>query len=98
MSIQSFRTKEAQEIACGRKTKKTLKILPSELHGPAYKKLVFLDSIATLESLRAWPGLKVEALKGDRNGQWSVRINNQYRICFVFKEGHIFEVEIVDYH
>lgn len=103
MAIKSFKTKESDEIAQGKKTKRTLKKLPAELHFTAYKKLVFLDSIKTLDSLRAWPGLKLEPLKGSRKGQWSkgrwsIRINDQYRICFRFEEGQVFDVEVVDYH
>lgn len=98
MAIKSFKTKESDEIAHGKKTKRTLKQLPGELHFTAYKKLVFLDSVKTLESLRAWPGLKLEPLKGTRKGQWSIRINDQYQICFRFEEGQVFDVEVVDYH
>jgi proteic killer suppression protein len=98
VAIKSFKTKESDEIAHGKKTKRTLKQLPAELHFTAYKKFVFLDSVKTLESLRAWPGLKLEPLKGTRKGQWSIRINDQYRICFRFEEGQVFDVEVVDYH
>jgi len=98
MAIKSFKNKETEEIACGQKSKRTLKVIPSELHYSAYKKLIFLDNIRTLDSLRAWPGLNLERLKGDRRGQLSIRINNQYRICFRFFEGQVLDVEIVDYH
>jgi proteic killer suppression protein len=98
MAIKSLKNYVSEEIAHGKKSKRTLKLLPAELHFSAYKKLVFLDSIRTLESLRAWPGLKLERLKGDRKGQMSIRLNDQYRICFRFKDGQVFDVEIVDYH
>jgi proteic killer suppression protein len=98
MAIKSFKDKASEEIAHGKRSKRTLKLLPAELHFSAYKKLVYLDSVKTLESLRAWPGLKLENLKGDRKGQMSIRINDQYRICFRFKEGQVFDVEIIDYH
>ena len=98
MAIKSFKHKTFEEIARGERNKRTTKVLPGSLHYVAYKKLIFLDSIKTLESLRAWPGLKVEFLKGDRKGQVSIRINDQYRICFQFKDGQAFDVEIVDYH
>jgi proteic killer suppression protein len=98
MAIKSFKNKETEEIAYGKKSKRTLKLLPSELHYSAYKKLVFLDSIRTLDSLRAWPGLKLERLKGNRKGQMSIRINDQHRTCFRFVEGQVLHVEIVDYH
>ena len=98
MAMKSFKNKETEEIAYGKKSKRPLKLLPSELHYSACKKLVFLDSIRTLDSLRAWPGLKLERLKGDRKGQMSIRINDQHRICFRFLEGQVLDVEIVDYH
>ena len=98
MAIKSFKSKVSEEIAHGKKSKRTLKLLPGELHFAAYKKLVFLDNIKTFESLQAWPGLKFEFLKGDRKGQMSIRINDKYRICFRFEDGWVFDVEIVDYH
>ena len=98
MAIKSFRNKSTEEIALGKKSKRTLKLLPGELHFGAYKKLVFLDNIKALDSLRAWPGLKFEVLKGDRAGTMSIRINDQYRICFRFVVGQVLDVEIVDYH
>ena len=98
MSIKSFKDKETGEIANGKKSKRSLKRLPSNLHYVAYKKLVFLDNIGSLESLRAWPSLRLERLKGDRKGWWSIRINDQYRICFDYADGHVSGVEIVDYH
>lgn len=98
MPIRSFKDKETEAIAQGKKTKRTLKLLPSELHYTAYKKLIFLDSIKTLQSLKAWPGLQLEKLSRDRKGQFSIRINDQYRICFRFESGNIFDVEIIDYH
>lgn len=98
MAIRSFRNKESESIALGKRTKRSVKILPAALHYVAYKKLVYLDSISTLESLRAWPGLRFEKLSGNRKGQFSIRINDQYRICFRFETGNAFDVEIVDYH
>jgi len=97
MAIKSFKNKITEEIAYGGKSKRTLKLLPGELHYNAYKKLIYLDSIRTIESLQAWPGL-IEKLKGSRKGQRSIRINDQYRICFSFCEGQAFDVEIFDYH
>ena len=88
----------SEEIAHGKKNKRTVKVLPGELHYSAYKKMIFLDSIKTLESLKAWPSLRLEKLSGNRKGQFSIRINQQYRICFRFQEGQIFDVEVVDYH
>jgi proteic killer suppression protein len=98
MAIRSFKNLATETIACGQKTKRSLKCLPAELHFLAYKKLVFLDNISTLESLKAWPGLRFEKLSGNRSGEYSIRINNKYRICFRFINGNVFDVEITDYH
>lgn len=62
------------------------------------RKLLGLRSASKLEELTAHPGNRLEALKGDRKGQHSIRINDQYRICFTWKDGSAYEVEIVDYH
>lgn len=64
----------------------------------ARRKLLFLHQAQRLEDLKAPPGNRLEALKGDRKGQHSIRINDQWRICFRWKDGDIFDVEIVDYH
>lgn len=64
----------------------------------ARRKLRQLDSATELRDLAAPPGNHLEALRGDRNGQHSIRINDQWRICFVWREGNAYEVEIVDYH
>ena len=64
----------------------------------AVRKLVQLDLAGRLEDLRAPPGNRLESLSGDRAGQWSMRINDRYRICFVWTDGNAEEVEIVDYH
>jgi len=62
------------------------------------RKLFTLDSAARLEDLRVPPGNRLEALKGDRAGQHSIRINDQFRICFVWRDGNAYDVEVVDYH
>lgn len=65
---------------------------------PARRKLLYLHSAKRLEDLRVLPGNRLEALKGDRKGRYSIRINDQWRICFVWRDGDAYEVEIVDYH
>jgi proteic killer suppression protein len=65
---------------------------------PARRKLLYLSQARTLSDLMAPPGNRLEALKADRKGQHSIRINDQWRICFRWSDGHAFEVEIVDYH
>ncbi len=64
----------------------------------AQRKLQNLDSAVTLDALRAPPGNRLEALKGDRKGQYSIRINDQFRLCFVWASDGVRDVEIVDYH
>ena len=64
----------------------------------AIRKLQMLDDGTDLRDLAGVPGNRLEQLKGDRRGQWSIRINDQWRVCFVWRKGDAFEVEIVDYH
>jgi proteic killer suppression protein len=64
----------------------------------AFKKLAILNAAVALENLKVPPGNQLEALRGNRAGQHSVRVNEQYRVCFVWRNGNAFEVEIVDYH
>ena len=64
----------------------------------AERKLTQLHAAATLDFLRAPPGNRLEALQGNRKGQWSIRVNDQWRICFKFKNCDVFDVEIADYH
>jgi len=64
----------------------------------ARRKLQMLDQSRTVEDLRVPPGNRLEALSGSRSGQWSVRVNDQYRLCFRFHDGDAYEVELVDYH
>lgn len=64
----------------------------------ARRKLLLLDAAVRLEDLRAPPGNRLEALQGKRAGQYSIRINRQWRICFEWRDGHAWQVEIVDYH
>ncbi len=64
----------------------------------ARRRLMYLHRAMNLTDLRVPPGNRLEALKGDRKGQYSIRINDQWRICFVWKQGDIFDVEIIDYH
>jgi proteic killer suppression protein len=72
--------------------------LPLEIQKVARRKLKYLDAAESLQDLRAPPGNHLEALKGDRGGQYSIRINQQWRICFRYSKGNAKAVEIVDYH
>ena len=65
---------------------------------PARRKLLYLNQARSLRDLLAPPGNRLEVLKGDRKGQHSIRVNDQWRICFRWQEGHAYDVEIVDYH
>jgi proteic killer suppression protein len=72
--------------------------LPSDIQRIALRKLRQLDAAVALQDLRAPPGNRLELLKGDRAGQHSIRINDRWRICFRWRDGNAFDVEIVDYH
>jgi proteic killer suppression protein len=74
------------------------RVVPSSLARQARRKLLLVDAAAEIAFLRVPPGNRLEKLKGDRAGRWSIRINDQYRICFVYRSGDAFKVEIVDYH
>ncbi|MFO7667815.1 MAG: type II toxin-antitoxin system RelE/ParE family toxin [Desulfobacterales bacterium] len=92
--IKSFRDKETEKIFNRRLSGK----LPQNVQRIARKKLVILDSALEINDLRTPPGNRLEALKGDRKGQHSIRINNQWRICFRWSDGNADDVEITDYH
>jgi proteic killer suppression protein len=92
--IQSFGDNEAELIWSGRRSRK----LPSEIQAVALRKLRLLNQARVLADLRVPPGNRLEALKADRQGAHSIRINDQWRICFVWDEGGPRDVEIVDYH
>ena len=98
MGIYSFRNKATEDINYGKSTKIALKLLPKELHRKAQVKLARLGAATSLQDLRELRGNRLETLQGDREGQYSIRINNQYRICFRWEEQQIHDVEIVDYH
>ena len=92
--IKRFKDKQAETIDQGNVSRK----LPQNMQRNARKKLRQLGAAHALDDLRIPPGNRLEALKGDREGQHSIRINDQWRLCFRFENGHAYEVEIVDYH
>lgn len=92
--IRSFKDKEAERIWGGEKSRK----FPADIQDRALRKLRQLDASVTLDDLRNPPGNRLEALKGDRAGQMSIRINGQWRICFIWDKGDAVSVEIADYH
>ncbi len=92
--IQSFADPETELIWSGRRSRK----LPPDIQNVALRKLRLLSQAKVLNDLRVPPGNRLEALKADRLGQHSIRINDQWRVCFVWHEGGPVDVEIVDYH
>ena len=96
--IQSFKNTGTENIFNGENTKEARKIYPISLWKVAARKLDQVDSVTTLHDLKIPPGNKLEALSGDRKGQYSVRINDQYRICFIWTDSGPDQVEIADYH
>lgn len=96
--IRSFAGAGTEDIFNGRNTKEARRTCPRDLWRVAARKLEQLDSVGLLEDLRIPPGNRLEALSRDRKGQFSIRINEQYRVCFVWTEEGPDHVEIVDYH
>lgn len=92
--IISFNSKETEKIWKGQFSKK----LPSTIQDRARRKLRMLNSSTDINDLLVPPANRLEVLKGDRSGQYSIRINNQWRICFIFENGNCYNVEIIDYH
>jgi len=92
--IRSFRGKDAEAIWQRRYVKR----ISAELSRLAYNKLALIDAAGTINDLRVPPGNRLEKLSGDRAGQYSVRVNDQWRICFTWSAGGASNVEFVDYH
>jgi proteic killer suppression protein len=98
MAIKSFKDKVTEDINYGRVSKQTLKRLPFELYQKAQIKIARIGASASLKDLQELRGNRLEVLKGNRKGQYSIRINDQYRICFRWVEHDAFDLEITDYH
>jgi proteic killer suppression protein len=96
--IQSFHDAGTGDIFNGENTRAARKVCPQDIWNVAARKLDQLDSVVSLADLRVPPGNRLEALAGNRSGQHSIRINDQYRVCFVWTEAGPDQVEIVDYH
>ena len=92
--IRSFADKEAKRLFLREFSQQ----FSADLHRSAWRKLAMLDAAESLEDLRVPPGNRLEKLSGDRVGQYSIRINDQWRICFRWSKGDAYEVEIADYH
>jgi len=92
--IQTFADKETQQLFIAGRSKR----LPPDLFRRAIRRLEYIHFAKTLNDLRVPPSNRLHALKGDRDGQYSISINDQWRICFRFIEGDAYDVEITDYH
>jgi len=92
--IKTFHDKDTESIFARRFSKR----FPTDLHKTVWRKLAVLDAAERLDDLHVPPGNRLEKLSGDRAGQYSIRINDQWRICFQWREGNTYEVEITDYH
>jgi toxin HigB-1 len=100
MAIASFKDRGTEDVFEGRDTKAARRVCPPDIKNVARRKLDRIDQAAYLEDLRSPLGRHLEKLRGDRAGQYSVRISDRYRVCFVWvpETGHAESVEIVDYH
>lgn len=92
--IISFASKDTERLFAHERVKK----MPPQIERIALRKLYLIDAAVTVDDLRIPPGNRLERLRGDRHGQYSIRINDQWRICFRFRSGNAYDVEIVDYH
>ena len=92
--IRSWADAEAENLFMRQRSRK----LPPDIQRVALRKLLMLDAAVLLEDLRVPPANRLEKLKRDREGQWSIRINDQWRVCFTWRNGNAYDVEIVDYH
>lgn len=92
--IQSFKDAEAEKIFQRQRSRR----LPPDIQQVALRKLRMLNRAQTLHDLRVPPANRLERLSGDRAGQYSIRINDQWRVCFEWRDGHAWQVEITDYH
>jgi len=98
MGIRSFKNTGTEDINYGTASKEALRLLPKELHRKAQVKLARVGAATSIQDFREIKGNRFETLKGERKGQYSIRINDQYRICFRWEEENAVDVEITDYH
>lgn len=94
MTIKTWANADTQAIFEG----ESPRIVPPSVARRAQRKLLILDAAKNLRDLRKPPGNRLEKLRGDRAGQYSIRVNNQYRVCFIWRSGDAYRVEITDYH
>jgi len=98
MGIRNFKTKGTEDINYGKGTRDAFRTLPKELHRKARIKLARLGAVTCFQDLQEIRGNRFEKMKGERKDQYSIRINDQYRICFKWEKSNAVDVEIVDYH
>ncbi len=98
MAIRNFKNKGTADINYGRETKDAIRALPKELHRKAQIKLARLGAVTSMKDLQEIRGNRFEKLKGKRMGLFSIRINDQYRVCFRWESEQAVDVEILDYH
>jgi toxin HigB-1 len=98
MAIRNFKNKGTEDINHGRATKEAFRTLPKELHRRAQIKLARLGAVISIQDLQEVRGNRFEKLAGNRKDQYSIRINDQYRICFKWERENAIDVEIIDYH
>jgi proteic killer suppression protein len=98
VAIQSFANRATEDINYGRRSKPALRLLAASLHEKARVRLARLHAADSLNDLATLPGNRLEKLAGDRGGQYSIRINDQFRICFDWTDQGATDVEITDYH
>lgn len=96
--IASFRERGTEDVFDGRASRAARKACPQVLWRVARRKLDQLNRVDRLDDLAVPPGNQLERLKGDRSGHYSIRINDQFRICFRWEAGNAYEVEVTDYH
>ena len=96
--INSFKNQASENVFNGKATKAALRLCPKNIWKIAFRKLDQLDSVLSLQELRVPPGNRLEPLSRNRKGHHSIRINDQYRICFIWTETGPMNVEITDYH
>lgn len=94
LALKSFRNKETQKLFMGRRSK----AVSGRVARRALLKLAQLDKVGSVEELKVPPGNMLHKLGRDREGQWAISINDQYRVCFRFKDGDAYDVEAMDYH
>lgn len=96
--IRSFADEATQDLFNGSDTRRARRACPRELWPVARRKLDQLNRVRTLQELKVPPGNRLERLRGDRAGQYSIRLNAQYRVCFRWEDSYADEVEVTDYH